>query len=266
MSTYNQTLVYRTPGKAHHHPQSTSVARPLQSGAKYMGQYLLIATALFVGYNWNDLSSPVSGLFESSNTEAHSAIAASDWSRRAINVVQEDGSLFLMEKASLFVSDTEAFEGKVVEISSMLGIAPEWLMAVMYSESKFDASVENLKGSGATGLIQFMDGTAQEMNISLERLARMNHLQQLEYVYLYLQTVRERYGDYQDLTDLYLAVLYPKARGQRNGYTLYAKPSKQYAQNSGLDENKDGRVTVGDIEQRMMRLYPTAFQAQPSFF
>ena len=30
--------------------------------------------------------------------------------------------------------------------------------------------------------------------------------------------------------------------------------------NSGLDENKDGRVTVSDIDHRMARLYPDAFQ------
>ena len=141
----------------------------------------------------------------------------------------------------------------------MLNVPPEWLMAVMYSESQFDASVLNHKGSGATGLIQFMPATASDLNVSMQRLRDMNHTQQLEYVYLYLQKVRERYGEYDSLTDLYLAILYPKARKQDLCYTMYAKPSKSYKQNSGLDENKDGRVTVSDIDRRMMRLYPTAY-------
>ena len=171
----------------------------------------------------------------------------------------EGPQLYLMDKASQFVSDGRSFEDKVREIADMLGVAPEWLMAVMYSESKFDAQVLNHKGSGATGLIQFMPDAASDMNVSLQRLRKMNHLQQLEYVYLYLEKVRERYGDYESLTDLYLAILYPKARKQDFCYALYAKPGTSYNQNAGLDENKDGIVTVSDIDRRMKRLYPPAY-------
>ena len=169
--------------------------------------------------------------------------------------------LYLMDKASLFVSETVRFEQKVREIAATLQVAPEWLMAVMYSESKFDAGVLNYQGSGATGLIQFMPAAASELNVSLPQLQQMGHLQQLEYVYRYLAKVRERYGDFTSLTDLYLAILYPRACKQDYCYTLYAKPGKSYSQNSGLDENKDGRVTVSDIDRRMQRLYPTAYQA-----
>ncbi len=167
--------------------------------------------------------------------------------------------LYLLDKAGIFVRETAQFENKVKEISNMLDIPVEWLMAVMYAESKFDASIYNHKGSGAVGLIQFMPSTAMDMNISAERLSRMDHVQQLEYVYIYLQRVREKYGDYASLTDLYLGILYPKARNQDECYTLYAKPSVSYSQNSGLDENGDGRVTISDIDQRMERLFPTAY-------
>ena len=144
----------------------------------------------------------------------------------------------------------------------MLEIAPEWLMAVMYAESKFDPSVLNYKGSGAVGLIQFMPATAMEMDVSVERLKRMSANQQLEYVYLYLETVRSRYGQFSSLTDLYLAILFPKAIGQDYCYTLYAKPSVSYQQNSGLDENKDGRVTISDVDRRLKRLFPTAYMTE----
>ncbi|WNJ17514.1 transglycosylase SLT domain-containing protein [Pontibacter sp. G13] len=176
-----------------------------------------------------------------------------------------EGPLYLLDEASVFVHDAQSFESKVREIASMLNVPPEWLMAVMYSESKFDASVKNHKGSGATGLIQFMPATAGEMNVSMARLQRMDHLQQMEYVYLYLQRVRERYGDFLTLTDCYLAILYPKAVGQDPCYTLYAKPSKKYTQNSGLDENGDGRVSVSDIDRRMKRIFPTAYDAKPAY-
>lgn len=179
-----------------------------------------------------------------------------------VEKVSAQPGLYLMDKAAMKVGDSEAFANKVREISEMLGVPPEWTMAVMYAESGFDPSILNRKGSGATGLIQFMPSTALELNVSVERLKRMTALQQLEYVYLYMQNVRDRYGEYETLADFYLAILYPKARRQDYCYTLYATPSQSYKQNSGLDEDKDGRVTVSDIDKHMKRLYPTAYMAQ----
>ena len=167
--------------------------------------------------------------------------------------------LYLLDKASHHLHDPAQFAKKVRDVSSMLDIPAEWLMAVMYLESKFDVSVKNFKGSGAVGLIQFMPSTAKDLNTSSWALSRMNHLQQLEYVYMYLNRVKSKYGPYKSLTDLYLGILYPKARGQEACYTLFAKPSRAYRQNSGLDEDRDGRVTVMDIEKRFARLFPTAY-------
>jgi hypothetical protein len=166
-------------------------------------------------------------------------------------VAAEPGeTLYLLEKAGLFVPDTRAFETK------------EWLMAVMYSESKFDATVQNFKGSGATGLIQFMPAAASDLGVSLSRLRRMDPIQQMDYVFGYLQMVRERYGEFNSLTDLYLAVLYPKAMGQDFCYILYAHPTRAFKQNAGLDENGDRYVSVSDIDRRMKRLYPTAYMTE----
>ncbi|MEM6804237.1 MAG: transglycosylase SLT domain-containing protein [Bacteroidota bacterium] len=177
-------------------------------------------------------------------------------------MVNHTEELYLTDKASTYIPNTHNFTDKVKEIAQMLDVPPEWLMTVMYAESKFDAGVANFKGSGAVGLIQFMPTTAQDMNISVERLQRMTPVQQLEYVFLYLQRARERYGEYDSLTDLYLAILYPKARKQDYCYTLYAKPTRAYNQNSGLDEDKDGRVNISDIDRHMKRLYPEAYMIE----
>ncbi|MEO1448666.1 MAG: lytic transglycosylase domain-containing protein [Bacteroidota bacterium] len=171
-------------------------------------------------------------------------------------------TLYLWESARLQVADPTTFSRKIVEIAALLEIPPAWLMTVIYAESGFKASVANHKGSGAIGLIQFMPGTATDLGVNPERLRHMTASQQLEYVYAYLDQVRVRYGPYQSLTDLYLAILYPKARGQDVCYTLYAKPSINYRQNAGLDENKDSRVTIRDIEMRMKRLFPEAFMIE----
>lgn len=227
---------------------STTIARPLAGGfKKNYKMFSLVALIAVSNLISHGFFNPNMGL----SSKAPAPVMASE----------ESPSLYLMDKAATYVPDEAQFEQKVREIAMMLDVPPEWLMAVMYSESKFDASVLNHKGSGATGLIQFMPGAASDMNISLQRLQRMSHLQQLEYVFIYLDKVRERYGAYESLTDLYLAILFPKARRQDPCYTLYAKPSKSYKQNSGLDENKDGRVTVSDIELRMQRLYPNAANA-----
>ena len=265
MSTFHHSMARSSPqGTSYHHPQPTGVGRPVKGNIKHLGQLMFFAM-LFMGFQAYERL-PENFLATVLDVSASSTLSSPiPLSTPEIVAPVSVGSqpLYLLDKASLHITDTEAFEAKVRDIAGMLQVAPEWLMAVIYSESKFDASVRNFKGSGATGLIQFMAGTAEELNVSLDHLANMNPVHQLEYVYLYLDTVRKRYGGYSSLTDLYLAVLYPKARGEEYCYTMYARPTQQYNQNSGLDENKDGRVTVSDIERRMKRLYPTAYMAEP---
>jgi hypothetical protein len=176
--------------------------------------------------------------------------------------ITQNESLYLIEEAGLFVANTETFELKVREVSDLLAIPPEWLMAVMYSESKFNAAARNHRGSGATGLIQWMPATAKELNTTVDHLRKLDHLAQMDYVFRYLDLVRKRYGEYESLTDLYLAILYPRARTGDYCYSLYAKPSQQYEQNKGLDEDMDGRVTISDIDKRLRRIYPTACLAK----
>lgn len=190
-----------------------------------------------------------------SNMLTHSFLNPDFWTLKS----GASGDLYLLEEAKKFVYEADIFEKKVREISYQLDIKPEWLMAVMYSESKFDASVLNYHGSGAVGLIQFMPKTAAELNISTERLKAMDPIQQMEYVYQYLKKIKNKHGSFENLTDLYLGILFPDALKQDYCFTLYAKPSKAYTQNSILDENQDGSVTVSDIDRRMQRMFPTAY-------
>ena len=169
------------------------------------------------------------------------------------------GSLYLLEEASPFIKDVHNFEYKVRRIAKKLHIPPEWLMAVMYSESRLNPDAVNLKGSGATGLIQFMPTTADDFGITIKQLKKLTPTEQLDYVYEYLHRVRIKYRPYENITDLYLAILYPRALTGDSTFVLYGTPSKAYEQNSGLDEDKDGQVSVSDIEKRLKRLFPKAF-------
>ncbi len=178
---------------------------------------------------------------------------------------KDPNELYLLDKASVYIRDIDAFKDKVNEVSEKLQIPSDWLMAVMHSESRFDASVENKKGSGATGLIQLMPHTCTDFDITIEQLRNLNHVDQLDYVYDYLNTVREQRGiSYHSLTDLYLAILYPRALVNNHpNYVLYENPSIAYKMNNGLDENQDKRVTISDIDMRMRRVYSTAFHVPP---
>ncbi|MEM7370698.1 MAG: transglycosylase SLT domain-containing protein [Bacteroidota bacterium] len=176
--------------------------------------------------------------------------------------------LYLLDEAGQYIANVEEFELKVKDVSRSLDIPPEWLMAVMYSESRFNPSVLNHRGSGATGLIQFMVPAVKDLNRRLgtsfymSDIKRMSAIDQLDLVREYLQTMRERYGEYDSLTDLYLAILYPRAMENGQDYVLYAKPSKKYAQNIGLDEDHNGSVSVSDIDNRMKRVFPEAYMVE----
>jgi hypothetical protein len=169
---------------------------------------------------------------------------------------------YMMEAAARHIPDTAAFAQAVDRVAQDLHIPPDWLMAVMYAESGLNPAAENRQGSGAAGLIQFLPAAAGELGTSVPELRRMDATAQLNYVHQYFRQVRQRYGPYTSLTDIYLGVLYPKARRQPATYVLYARPSRAYLQNAGLDEDRDGAVTVADITRRMNRLFPDLDQGR----
>jgi hypothetical protein len=169
--------------------------------------------------------------------------------------IKVTGDLYMID--SIDVEYRHDFEFRVREMAAFHGFPPEWLMAVMYNESHLDHKAVNLKGSGATGLIQFMPFVADELHTSIPKLLAMNPIEQLEYVERFLARWFKK-GVPPTLGRFYLTVLYPWARDKEDGYVLYAYPSVKYKQNDGMDENKDGAVTVADVEARMARLYPEA--------
>lgn len=171
--------------------------------------------------------------------------------------------LLFIDLAAIRVPAPAPFIGGVYAAADRLGVPADWLMAVIYAESGFRAEVVNRAGSGARGLIQFMPASAAEVGLDWQLLPSLPAHAQLPYVEAYFAMVADRYGPYQSLTDFYLAVLYPRARGQGPGYELYAKPSRAYRQNAGLDENRDGRVQVLDVEIRLRRMFPRLYGDLP---
>lgn len=147
-----------------------------------------------------------------------------------------------------------AFKKKVIQISTDLKINPDFLMAAMAFETgeTFSPSIKNGAGSGAVGLIQFMPSTAQSLGTSTEDLAGMTAVKQLDYVKKYFKS---RTGKLHTLSDLYMAILWPGAIGEPEGWVLFDKNDaahpKRYVQNSGLDFDHNGKITKGEATAKV---------------
>lgn len=139
----------------------------------------------------------------------------------------------------------------VESLSHALAIEPDWLMTVIAFETAytFSPSIRNVAGSGAVGLIQFMPKTAKELGTSVEALSKMSAVDQLIYVHKYLHPYKNRI---QSVCDLYMAILWPAAIGKPLDYVVFAKGRISYLQNSGLDLDKDGLITKGEICKKIM--------------
>ena len=134
-----------------------------------------------------------------------------------------------------------AFVAKVRQICADLGCQADDLMAAIAFESveTFSPSVRNPMSS-ATGLIQFMSDTARNLGTSTDELAQMSAEEQLTYVEAYFKPYR---GHLATLSDIYMAILWPRAVGQPEDFPLFQDGSIQYAQNAHLDVDGDGVVT-----------------------
>ncbi|NYZ64175.1 peptidoglycan-binding protein [Luteimonas deserti] len=155
---------------------------------------------------------------------------------------------------------TPEFIAKVEEIAARIGARPEHLMAVMSFETggAFSASTVN-PVSNATGLIQFIPATARALGTSVEALARMSPVQQLDVVEQYFAQYEGRLGT---LEGVYTSVLSGRATPDPDA-TLrtpagrdFVRGNIEYTQNAGLDFNRDGRITSGEATQAVAsRLY-----------
>lgn len=144
---------------------------------------------------------------------------------------------------------SDRFKEKVIQIASDLGTNPNFLLAVMSFETgeTFSPSVRN-PVSGAVGLIQFMKPTAQGLGTTQAALAQLSAEDQLDFVAKHFKPFK---GKLKTLEDAYMAVLLPSAVGKGSNHVLFRKPSQRYSQNSGLDINRDGLVTVGEAADKV---------------
>ena len=133
----------------------------------------------------------------------------------------------------------EAFFTKLKKIAADLGVQPDWIMAVMNSETGgtfnpqivnkqkastpgYDGDGKQVKSAGipdsandferskyrATGLIQFMPKTAKNLGTSTQQLFKMSNVQQLDYVYKYFLSAKADYKtNFEHLRQLHYSYL-----------------------------------------------------------
>ena len=146
------------------------------------------------------------------------------------------------------------FKAKLEKVASALGVKSNDLMAIFKQESGVNPAAVNSM-SGATGLIQFMPATAQRLGTTTDALKQMDGVEQLDYVYKYFKMTGVGSGS---LGDLYMAVFRPKYVGYDDTTVLGQSGApgfsgKVYAQNAGLDRNRDGTITVADVKNSVAR-------------
>lgn len=131
------------------------------------------------------------------------------------------------------------------------------LIGLMHSESGVNPQARNR--SGATGLIQFMPNTARALGTSTDALYGMNRTQQVAWVDRYFAMNRLPRGA--TAGNLYASVFLPAYTSRPPNFVVArrggpndagANPNGSwYAQNSGLDLNRDGGITIAELGQRV---------------
>ncbi|KFA87490.1 hypothetical protein [Archangium violaceum] len=142
------------------------------------------------------------------------------------------------------------FRKKVLVICDLLKIQPDDLMACMAFETgaTFLASKQNNAGGQAYGLIQFTPSGTEGLGKTVDELKVMTELEQLDYVYKYMDRCIKAKGPLKTRSDVYMAIICPEAVGKPETYTCYSAASspRAYEKNKGLDVAKKGYITKAD--------------------
>lgn len=149
-----------------------------------------------------------------------------------------------------------AFLQKVTSTAAFLQIDPNWLMQVMYSESRLKASAQNVQGGRliAAGLLQWTK--ASGVSGAPQSMLQYDHLRQLDFVQQYFTPYRGRMHSY---FDVYLVTFFPAAVGQPDDYvfaTNKLSASLIAQQNPAVNIVKDGKITMSEFKQYVWNSTP----------
>jgi hypothetical protein len=152
-----------------------------------------------------------------------------------------------------FIAATERVVGNLQSAGAQISQDDLFRIIEFETDGTWSPSVKAATSS-ATGLIQFLESTAEGLGTSTEALAAMTRAEQMEFVQRYLEPYADRI---QNFGDLYMAIHWPRGVGQGDDFVMYEEGSREYTANRGLDANGDGTVTRGEtmavVERRVGR-------------
>ena len=143
------------------------------------------------------------------------------------------------------------FIPKLMQVSEKLNIKPEQLLGAISLETMgtFNPAIKS-RLSSASGLIQFLESTANELGTTTEDIRRMSGTDQLDFVEKFLSKSRKRFPKSGATdSDVYMSIFRPQSVGKKENTVLYKRGSKRYEANKALDPNKKGYVTKGMASQ-----------------
>src|ERR1039457_390655 len=167
----------------------------------------------------------------------------------------------------------QQFSEKLNQISQDVGMDPRDLLLCMYLESGVDSTQVNHVSGQAKGLIQFMPDTLRGLGVPEHQINTFNKvpaLEQLDYVKKYIQSKMSYAGrSFKSASEYYVANFWPVALKKWHGQDPIANKDvvvvdrrssngherNAYEENAGLDVNKDGKITVGDITLYLLKVY-----------
>lgn len=176
---------------------------------------------------------------------------------------------------------TSRFREQLVAGILSLGLNPSFIAAIISLESGFKPNIQNQKGAPALGLIQFWRdyfgpiAARAGMNVSWEDLRHLTAEEQVPLIVSYYQVSPLRKVPNATPTDYYMANLLPAFVGYPPSTVLGARDSQDmltlengkstgirlgrfYEQNSGLDANGDGVITISDVGRKIENIVSAA--------
>ena len=151
--------------------------------------------------------------------------------------------------AQLIGNDTE-FLAEVKRVAQKFGAKEGDLLGLMASESGFDPAADN---GTHVGLIQFSRDSAATVGTTQAALKGMTRAQQMKYVEKYFQHWKDAgyFPDNPTAGQLYTVVFAPAYSGKAENEALYSRGSAAYSGNAALDLDKDGKITMAEMSQRI---------------
>lgn len=119
---------------------------------------------------------------------------------------------------------TPGVQQKLAEVCNKLGCRQTDLLVTIYAESKFDTKAVN-GSTRATGLIQFMPRTAEDLGTTVQAIYNMSATQQLDLAY---QFYKPKAGRFTDVYEFYSYTFVPISIGKPQNWIYQWKGRSAY--------------------------------------